>query len=78
MRESLEELGIQIQHQTVVDEKCIEISGFYEDILYTCAVQPVDILENVTIGYTRRIILPVSSQLTNFNQKQNQKQLRKK
>ena len=48
------ELGIQIQHQTVVDENCIEISGFYEDVLYTCVVQPVDILENINIGYTRR------------------------
>ena len=64
------QLDIQIQHQTVVDEKCIEVSGFYEDVLYTCAVQPVNILENITIGYTRRIIPPVSSQLKNFNKKQ--------
>ena len=64
------ELGIQIQHQTVVDENCIEISGFYEDVLYTCVVQPVDILENINIGYTRRIIPSVSSQLKSFNQKQ--------
>lgn len=64
------QLGILIQHQTVVDEQCIEISGFYEDMLYTCVVQPVDILENITIGYTRRIIPSVSSQLKNFNRKQ--------
>ena len=60
-------LQIPIQHQTVVDEKCIEISGFYENILYTCVVLPTDILDDILIGYTRRIIPNIQSQLTNFN-----------
>ena len=38
-------LQIPIQHQTVVDGKCIEVSGFYENILYTCVVFPTEILE---------------------------------
>ena len=60
-------LDIPIHHQTVVNEHCVEISGFYENILYTCPVYPSKILKNITKGYNKIIVPKQKSKLQMFN-----------
>jgi len=73
--ELFEELNIPIFHQTVINDKCVEISGFYNEILYTCVINPSDILEekkNISIGYNRSVIPTSQSELKLFNNKYKQ------
>ena len=62
-------VNIPIQHQTVVDNKCIEISGFYKNILYICPVFPSEKLIDIITSENRQIIFKQPSQLKNFNEK---------
>ena len=67
--ELFKSLNIPIQHQTVIKDKCIEISGFYNNILYICPVIPSSPLNDIIRSENKQIIFKQQSQLKMFNEK---------
>jgi len=66
-KDVFKQLNIPIQLQTIINNKCIEISGFYKKILYTCPIRQNTPLNDVLSSEKRRIIPYESSSLNMFN-----------